>query len=64
MGRGLIQATSGRSRMLVALSTLTEQTDEAAWWVHKAGSEHYAEHIDRLEEWVAELIGRRGAHGG
>ena len=45
-------------------STLTEPTDEAAWWIHKVGSEHYAEHIDRLEEWVAELLGRRGGTAG
>jgi len=59
-----ILATSGRSRMLVAWTTLTQPTDEAAWWIHKTGSEHYAEHLDRLEAWVAELIGRRGATGG
>ena len=38
---------------------LSERTDEAAWWIHKAGAEHYAEHLPRLGEWVAELIGRR-----
>jgi hypothetical protein len=54
-----ILATSGRSRMLTAWTGLTEPTDEAAWWIHKAGSEHYAEHLDRLEAWVAELISRR-----
>jgi hypothetical protein len=38
---------------------LREPSDEAAWWIHKAGSEHYAEHLDRLKEWVDELVGRR-----
>jgi hypothetical protein len=54
-----IQANAGRTRMLLAWSELKEPTDEAAWWIHKSGPEHYSEHIPRLREWVAELIGRR-----
>jgi hypothetical protein len=54
-----ILATSGRSRMLSAWAALAEPSDEAAWWIHKTGPEHYAEHLPRLEEWVAELISRR-----
>ena len=54
-----ILATSGRSRMLSAWAQLAEPSDEAAWWIHKTGPEHYAEHLPRLEEWVAELISRR-----
>jgi hypothetical protein len=54
-----ILATSARSRLLQTWSGLTQPTDEAAWWIHKVGAEHYAEHLGRLEEWVAELIGRR-----
>ena len=36
-----------------------EPTDEAAWWIRKSGGDHYAEHLDRLREWIAELIARR-----
>jgi hypothetical protein len=54
------QANAGRSRMVREWYSLSEPTDEAAWWIRKSGSEHYAEHLDRLREWVAELIERRG----
>ncbi len=55
-----ILATSARSRMLQNWAALAQSTDEAAWWIHKSGTEHYAEHIERLVAWVAELISRRG----
>jgi len=55
-----LQATSGRSRMVETWAALREPDDEAAWWIRKSGSEHYAEHIERLREWAAELVGRRG----
>ena len=32
--------------------------EEATWWIRKAGAEHYAEHLPRLREWVAELRSR------
>jgi len=54
-----LQANAGRTRMLEAWFALAEQNDESAWWVRKAGAEHYAEHLPRLREWVAELTGRR-----
>jgi hypothetical protein len=54
-----LQANAGRTRMLEAWYALSERNDEAAWWVRKAGAEHYAEHLDRLRVWVAELIARR-----
>ena len=38
---------------------LPVRTPEAAWWVAKAGPEHYGEHVDRLREWVAALKARR-----
>jgi hypothetical protein len=38
---------------------LNRPTDEAAWWIRKSGSDHYAEHLDRLRKWTAELKGRR-----
>jgi hypothetical protein len=54
-----LQANAGRTRMLEAWFALSEQTDEGFWWVRKAGAEHYAEHLPRLREWVAELLDRR-----
>jgi hypothetical protein len=56
-----VQANAGRTRMIEAWYALREQTEEAAWWVHKSGPEHYLEHLDRLRAWVDELIGRRSA---
>ena len=49
------QGLSARARMLQAWSQLPDLTDEAAWWIRKAGAEHYAEHLPRLREWVREL---------
>jgi hypothetical protein len=54
-----VQANAGRTRMLQVWYELREPTDEAAWWIRKTGSEHYAEHLPRLRAWVAELIARR-----
>jgi hypothetical protein len=59
-----LQATAGRTRMIAEWYTLSEPNDEAGWWIRKAGADHYAEHVPRLREWVAELIGRRGTRGG
>jgi hypothetical protein len=56
-----VQANAGRTRMLDEWSGLHAPSDEAAWWVRKSGGEHYAEHLGRLREWTAELIGRRDA---
>jgi hypothetical protein len=55
----LTQAQASRARMLRAWSSLPVRTDAAAWWVAKAGAEHYAEHLARLREWVPELHARR-----
>ena len=49
------QAWSARTRMLQALGSLPELTSEAAYWIRKSGAEHYAEHLPRFREWVAEL---------
>jgi Mycothiol maleylpyruvate isomerase N-terminal domain len=49
------QAAASRTRMRHAVLELDEPSPEAAWWIAKAGSEHYAEHLPRLREWVAEL---------
>jgi hypothetical protein len=54
-----IQANAGRTRMIEEWWQLREQTDEAAWWIRKTGSEHYVEHLGRLREWCAELVERR-----
>jgi len=54
-----VQANAGRSRMIQEWFALREPTHEAAWWIRKSGSEHFAEHLDRLREWAAELIARR-----
>jgi len=54
-----VQANAGRTRMVQEWFLLDRPTDEAAWWIRKTGSEHYAEHLGRLHEWVAELIEER-----
>jgi hypothetical protein len=54
-----VQANAGRTRMVQVWFEIAEPTDEAAWWIRKSGGEHYAEHRDRLRDWVAELVGRR-----
>jgi Mycothiol maleylpyruvate isomerase N-terminal domain len=55
-----LQANAARSRMVEEWYRLREQNDEAAWWIRKAASDHYEEHLPRLREWVAELLERRG----
>jgi hypothetical protein len=54
-----VQANAGRTRMVQEWFLLDRPTDEAAWWIRKIGSDHYAEHLGRLREWVAELIEQR-----
>jgi len=54
-----VQANAGRTRMVEEWSVLEQQTEEAAWWIRKSGGDHYAEHLGRLREWVAELTERR-----
>lgn len=49
------QAWAARTRMLQAWGDLGEPTPEAAWWIRKAGAEHYDQHLPRLRQWVAEL---------
>lgn len=49
------QAQASRSRMLEVWYGLSERSDAAAWWVAKAGAEHYREHLPRLTRWTEEL---------
>jgi Mycothiol maleylpyruvate isomerase N-terminal domain len=55
------QANAGRTRMLQTWAELRTPTDEAAWWIRKSAVEHYDEHLDRLREWVGELVADRTA---
>ena len=52
-----VQANAARSQMLNAWYALESPSEEAAWWVRKAGPDHYAEHLGRLRVWVTELTG-------
>jgi hypothetical protein len=54
-----VQAHAGRTRMLQEWQDLTAPDDEATWWIRKSGPDHYDEHLDRLREWVQELVSRR-----
>ena len=56
-----VQAQRRRTVMLQTWYALPEPTDEAAWWIRKSAAEHFAEHLPRLRDWVAELIERRAA---
>ena len=53
------QAAAARARMRQAVLELREPSPDAAWWIAKAGPEHYAEHLPRLREWVTELASRQ-----
>jgi hypothetical protein len=49
------QASAARTRMRRAVLQRNEPSPDAAWWIAKAGPEHYDEHLPRLREWVVEL---------
>lgn len=53
-----LQATAAHGELLRAWNQLPEVTPAAAYWVRKAGPEHIAEHLPRLEAWVDELSRR------
>jgi hypothetical protein len=53
-----LQAASARAELLRAWSELPDVTPAAEYWVRKAGPEHMAEHLPRLEAWVEELTSR------
>ena len=54
-----LQAAAAHGELLRAWAQLPEITPEAAYWVRKAGPEHYAEHLPRLEAWVDEVSRRQ-----
>lgn len=58
-----VQANAARRRLLEEWWAIRALDDEAAWWIRKCGGDHYAEHVARLEEWVGELVARRGTEG-
>jgi Mycothiol maleylpyruvate isomerase N-terminal domain len=49
------QSAAARTRMLHAWGELDDAPPEAVRWIDKAGPAHYAEHLPRLREWVAQL---------
>ncbi|HYT80428.1 MAG TPA: maleylpyruvate isomerase N-terminal domain-containing protein [Actinomycetota bacterium] len=55
----LAQAWAARTRMLQAWGALPALPQEAAFWIGKAGAEHYAEHLPRLRDWVGQLPDKR-----
>lgn len=59
----LTQAQASRYRMLEVWYALPARTEAAAWWVAKAGADHYREHLGRLRSWVSVLRGLGGVAG-
>jgi hypothetical protein len=49
---------SARTRMLEELNALPEVSPKAEEWFAESGATHYAEHLDRLRDWVGELSSR------
>jgi len=50
-----LQAAAAHAELMRAWAQLPAVTPAASYWVRKAGPEHYAEHLPRLEEWVGTL---------
>lgn len=55
-----LQAAAAHAELMRAWAQLPEITPAAAYWVRKAGPDHYAEHLPRLTEWVEQLSGGAG----
>jgi len=49
------QAEAARAQTLRTLRSMPEVSEDAAWWIEKAGPAHYAKHLPRLREWAGEL---------
>ena len=58
----LTQAQASRYGMLEVWYALPFRNEAAAWWVAKAGADHYHEHLGRLRSWVATLQRDRDRH--
>ena len=54
-----VQGIAAHNRMLGAWGALERFSSDAEWWIRKAGPEHYAEHLPRLREWVAQIRDQR-----
>jgi hypothetical protein len=52
------ESWSARTRMLEEWNELPDVTTTAEEWFVESGPAHYAEHMDRLREWVGELTSR------
>jgi hypothetical protein len=52
------ESWSARTRMLEEWNELPEMNPTAEEWFVESGPAHYAEHMDRLREWVGELSSR------
>ncbi|MGH2418109.1 MAG: maleylpyruvate isomerase N-terminal domain-containing protein [Candidatus Limnocylindria bacterium] len=52
-----LQLAAAHAELLGAWAALPEITPAAAYWVRKAGPEHVADHLGRLEAWVESLKG-------
>jgi len=53
---------SARNRLLQEFDLLQEPDQTAEEWFVESGSDHYAEHLSRLQRWTQELLAR--ASGG
>jgi hypothetical protein len=49
------QSIAARTRMLHAWGELDDTPPAAIRWIDKSGPAHYAEHLPRLRDWVAEI---------
>ena len=50
-----VQANAARTLLLRAWFELTQQTEDADWWLRKVGPDHYEQHLERLRDWTAAL---------
>ena len=59
------QADASRTRMLIASAAVVspDANGDAAYWIRKAGPDHYAEHLPRLREWLKEMDSVETHHG-
>lgn len=53
-----VQAAAAFTELVRAWAELPRVTAAANWWVRKAGPEHFAEHLPRLEAWIDQLSPR------